>query len=271
MAELVPIDSKFNQPISHGGPIGAVIPRDLDQVYRLAQAVNASGLAPADMKSPEKIMVAILHGMEIGLKPMQAIQRIAVINGRPTIWGDAAIGLVRASGLLEDFEETIEGEGDARTAYCTAKRRGQAKPIYGKFSVADAKTAKLWGKAGPWVTHPDRMLKMRARGFCLRDGFADVLGGMHLAEELQGEAIDVTPALPTPPAPPPAPAIPADALTDFDAFHKALDSAPTPEACNAMFETLTKNMHKPEDLEEAQDRLNEVMSKFPMDEEREAP
>jgi phage recombination protein Bet len=61
--------------------------------------------------------------------------------------------------------------------------------------------------------------------------------------------------------------IPLGALTDWERFHKALDSAPTPDAANAMFDALTKNMHRPEDLEEAQDRLREVMSKFPVEEE----
>lgn len=179
----------------------SIVPHNLDEAYRLAKAVALSGLAPKDMKQPEQVLVAILHGMEIGLKPMQAVQRIAVINGRPSLWGDAALGLVRASGLLEWIKETIVGEGDTRVAYCETKRRGDPDSILRKFSVADAKVAGLWKKAGPWTTHPDRMLQMRARGFNLRDSHPDVLGGMYLAEELQGETIDAT-AIPTPPTPP---------------------------------------------------------------------
>lgn len=250
----------------------SIVPHNLDEAYRLAKAVALSGLAPKDMRQPEQVLVAILHGLEIGLKPMQAIQRIAVINGRPSLWGDAALALVRASGLLEEIEETIDGDGDNRVAYCVTKRRGEAKAVSDKFSVADAKVAGLWKKAGPWTTHPDRMLKMRARGFRLRDAFSDVLGGMYLTEELQGEAIEAI-AIPTPPVPPSrivpvvsdAASIPPDALTDFDAFHKALDSCPTLAALNTMFEALTKNMHDPNDLEEAQNRLREVASKFPVE------
>ena len=258
-------------PIKPSSMMTSIVPHNLDEAYRLAKAVALSGLAPKDMKQPEQILVAILHGLEIGLKPMMALQRIAVINGRPTIWGDAAIGLVRASGLLESIKEGVEGQGDGRVAYCNAKRRGDPESIYRTFSVENAKVAGLWKKSGPWTTHPDRMLSMRARGFCLRDGFADVLGGMYLAEELQGEAIDVTPTIPTPPTPPkidreeinvPPIPIPADALKDFDAFHKALDSCPTIDALNAMFEALTKNMSVPDDLEEAQARFREVAAKF---------
>lgn len=184
--------------------MASIVPRNLDEAYRLAQAISLSGLQPKDMKGPEQILVAILHGLEIGLKPMQALQRIAVINGRPTIWGDAAIGLIRASSLLEWIIEKIEGAGDARMATCKAKRRGDPEAIERSFSVSDAKAAGLWKKAGPWTSYPDRMMQMRARGFALRDGFADVLGGMYLREELEGETIDAAP-IPTPPTPPPVP------------------------------------------------------------------
>jgi hypothetical protein len=175
----------------------AIVPTSVEQVWRLAELVSKSGLAPKEMASPEKCAIAILHGLEVGLPPMYAVQRIAVINGRPSIWGDAALGLARASGLLEHITETVEGEGDNRAAHCAVKRKGE-DPVTRSFSVEDAKTAGLWTKGGPWKQYPERMLQMRARGFALRDAFPDVLGGLYLAEELQGngngEMKDVTPA-----------------------------------------------------------------------------
>ena len=191
-----------------GGRPQAIIPTDLDSVYRLATAISKSGIAPSGMNTPEQIMVAILHGAEIGLPPMASVQRIAVIGGRATLWGDAALGLIMASPAYEDHEESIEGEGDERTATCTFYRKGK-KPKTAKFSVADAKRARLWAKSGPWTTNPDRMLQMRARGFSSRDAFPDVLGGLYLQEEMEGiDAIDVTPrASYGPPADPPPPEI----------------------------------------------------------------
>ena len=163
-------------------------PTSLDGLWRLAEMVAVSGLAPNGLESPAKICIAMAHGLEIGLKPMQAIQKIAVINGRPSIWGDAMIGLVLKSGLLEEFEEYFEGEEgtDSYRAVCKIKRVGLATAVQ-TYSVKDAIRAGLWGKKGPWTNHPKRMLKMRARAFALRDYFADVLGGMYMAEELQGE------------------------------------------------------------------------------------
>ena len=181
---IVPIN-EHRPPLQAGASVAAIVPQTMDEVFRLAKAVCAAGWAPKGMDRPESCAVAIMHGLEIGLKPLTALQRIAVVNGRPTLWGDGAMSLVRASGLCSGVDETITGTGDARTATCSAHRKGEAKAIVRTFSVADAKKAGLWGKSGPWSQYPDRMLQMRARAFALRDGFADVLGGFYMREEIE--------------------------------------------------------------------------------------
>ena len=168
-----------------GGRPAPIIPQTIDDAYRLAKAVHVSGLAPPGFKTAEQIMIAIMHGQEIGLTPLQSLQRLAVINNRVTIWGDGALGLVRGSGLCEYVTEFLEEEaGDKRRAVCQVRRKGERHQIERTFSIADAKKAGLWGKSGPWTQYPDRMLQMRARAFALRDGFADVLGGLYLREEM---------------------------------------------------------------------------------------
>jgi hypothetical protein len=188
-----------------GGSVKAIVPQDFDGAWRIATAVTKAGMAPKGLDTPEKAMVAIMHGMEVGLTPMAALQSIAVVNGRPTIWGDGAIGLVRGSGKCEWIKERIDGEGDAMVAVCEVKRKGEADAIKATFSVADAKKAALWGKAGPWQQYPKRMLVMRARAFALRDGFADVLRGLGIAEEVQDTPAVMRDITPPPPPRPPAP------------------------------------------------------------------
>lgn len=173
----------------------------LHDIYRFAEYVSASGFAPKGVDKPAAIVVAIQMGLELGLPPMMAIQNIAVINGRPSIYGDAAKALVESSGLCEWIDESYEGEGDNRKWICEAKRRGRPKTVKREFSVADAKRANLWSKEGPWKQYPDRMLQMRARGFCLRDAFPDILKGLYTSEEARDiprEAIDVTDSVPAP-------------------------------------------------------------------------
>lgn len=193
-----------------GGKVSAIVPQDFDGAWRIASAVCKAGMAPKGLETPEKAMVAIMHGMEVGLTPMAALQSIAVINSRATLWGDGALGLVQASGKMESFKEWFEGDGENRKALCIVKRKGDPEAKLGEFSVANAKKASLWGKSGPWSQYADRMLKMRARAFALRDGFSDVLRGLGIAEEVQdipaqSEVVNVTP--PSPPSPPSPPAV----------------------------------------------------------------
>lgn len=185
-------------PIMAGAVPRALVPVDFDGAYRIANVVVTAGMAPKSLDTVPKAMVAIMHGLEVGLTPMQALQSIAVINGKPSIYGDGAIALCLNSPFCEDINEHYEGkEGeDSYKAVCVAKRKGK-KPVVGEFSIGDAKVAGLWTKRGrngeptPWQTYPKRMLKMRAR-WALRDAFADVLKGLHLGEEM--EDMEPTPA-----------------------------------------------------------------------------
>lgn len=193
LVPVAPID-RVAVPAPRASLPAGVIIRGMDELARFAQMVEKSGMAPKGMTAAG-IGVAVQFGLELGLAPMQSLQSVAVINNCPGIYGDAAKALVESSGLLEDFDEWYEVAGqrvdalpakltdDCRAA-CSSKRvgrRGQTQ----YFSVADAKLAGLWGKAGPWTQYPARMLRFRARGFNLRDNFADVLRGLKTVEELR--------------------------------------------------------------------------------------
>lgn len=184
-------------PLRRVEPRGfSLMPNSLGEAMELARMIAGSDMAPKDYAGkPANVLIAIQMGADVGLKPMQALQNIAVINGRPSIWGDAALGLVQASGEMERFHETMEGEGQNRVAICIAKRKGFPDEIRRTFSWADAKKADLIGKKGPWTTYESRMMQMRARGWVLRDGFADILVGLNIVEEAMDipTAIDVTP------------------------------------------------------------------------------
>jgi hypothetical protein len=163
----------------------------MSDAMAFSEVVAKTDFAPKDFRNkPEACLLAIQHGAEIGLSPMQSLQSIAVVNGRPTIYGDAALAVCLASPVCEWVTESVDGDGATMTATCSAQRRGYPAPIVSTFSVADAKAAGLWGKSGPWSQYPKRMLAMRARGFALRNAFADVLRGLVTAEEAGDYQID---------------------------------------------------------------------------------
>lgn len=162
-------------------PTFSLAPQNIEEALKFSDYLSKSTIVPKDFaNNPGNILVAIQWGMELGLQPMQAMQNIAVINGRPALWGDAVIALVRSSPLCEYIYETDDGE----TATCRVKRRGEEEQ-FRTFSQLEAKAAGLAGKQGPWTQYPKRMRQLRARAFALRDVFPDVLRGMPMAEELQ--------------------------------------------------------------------------------------
>lgn len=155
-------------------------PQTFEQALTFSNYLAESDLVPKDFKGkPGNCLIAMQWGAELGLKPLQALSNIAVINGRAALWGDAVIALVRSSPLCEYVIE----EDDGKVATCKVKRRGEQEQVR-QFSMVDAQAAGLAGKQGPWTQYPKRMRQMRARAFALRDVFPDVLRGMPVAEEI---------------------------------------------------------------------------------------
>ena len=161
----------------------------LDDAMRAAELMSKSGLVPQAFRNrPADILVAMQWGAEMGIQPMQAINSISVIQGKPSIYGDLGKALImRRAGLdLIDYSNEVDGDGGDRAATCRIERanpNGKAIVVERRFSMADAKRASLLGK-GPWVTYPDRMLSWRAFWLAARDIYPDVLGGIQGGEEM---------------------------------------------------------------------------------------
>jgi hypothetical protein len=154
---------------------------------QLASQLAKSLMVPkAYQGKPQDLFVAMAMGYQIGLSVEQAIQAIAVINGKPCLWGDDMLGLCMAHPEFEDIEETpIQNKDGTITGYvCTISRKGQS-PKMNSFTLDMAKKAGLLSKQGPWTQYPERMLKLRARGFSLRDAFPDALKGIKSREEVE--------------------------------------------------------------------------------------
>ena len=186
--------------VTTGNPLAALVPDSIDSAFRLANALAASGdMVPKHFQGkPEATMAAIVRGMEVGLAPMQALSSIAVINGRASLWGDAMPALMQRAGHHIDVD--YEGQNETLTAVATLTRGDTGKQVVRRFSIADAKRAGLLGKPGPWQQYPQRMIAHRARSWAIRDGAADALMGLQIADEVEhigpDAARDVTPAAP---------------------------------------------------------------------------
>lgn len=206
----------------------------VEALKALSAVLYAGGLGQrpkGGVTRPEGLAVLIQAGREVGLSEVQAASQIMLTNGKTTIWGDAPLALVRASGMLEDIEEWFEGNAydDTYTAICRVKRVGAARDVVGRFSIADAKYAGLYPNAKPdavWMKWTSRMMQLRARSFPIRDEFGDVLCGLAIGEESDSEATLAT-VLSVSPHPP----VPA---TEVKPEQRSIAPTVPPAATNAL-------------------------------------
>ncbi len=230
-----------------GGQVMAIIPQTFEETWRVAKAVYVAGLAPAaligklvDDDAISAVAVSIMSGAELGLKPMVSLRSFTVINGKPALYGDGLINVVRQSGRVAYLRTGCDTVNDQMIGWCEAKRSDTGEDKRVEFSQADAVRAGLWPNSPtvrrkiwennqqvwkdvpndtPWARFPQRMLAWRAAGYCLRELFGDVLGGIRDEFEVREiadmeEMRDVTPAAatvtkPQPPKPPAPPAPPS--------------------------------------------------------------
>lgn len=204
----------------------ALVPLTVQDALAVATQLASSGMVPRDYAGkPGAIYAAIDLGASVGLRPMQACQGIANINGRPALWGDAALGVVMAHPAFESIDEDDASKATAQGfGRCRVVRKG-SPPYEVRFTVDMAKAAGLWGKAGPWTQYPGRMLQMRSRSWAFRDRFADALKGIAVAEEVMditgsSSVVEDRPSLaemmPREEAPPQSVATPAESAPPDD-------------------------------------------------------
>jgi hypothetical protein len=199
-----------------GGKLAAINPQTFEDVQRLARMAVKAGLSPRDRKDDDetaiaKATMAIMQGLECDIPPMQAVQGIAIINGKAMMYGDLLTALLWSKGFK--IEKWITGEGDDRVGHARITRP-DGRVVEKSFSVAQAKQARLWDTRekvkkqwngnweekpndSPWFRFPDRMLEWRPFGYCVKDGASDATHGMLVTEEAApdfNQMVDVTPA-----------------------------------------------------------------------------
>jgi len=206
--ELAPLIARQN--------VLAIMPTTIEEAQRYANGLCLSGIVPDAFREGGRrdglpnaplVMMGILKSMELGVPPQTGLSGLLPLNGRFAVWGDLAAALVHRTGEVAKQQVVEIGAAnlnpdshpsewpDAYGIRVLYWRTGQEDPYVGEFTVRDAKRGGLWNNARkqPWVQYPKRMLFNRARAFALRDGFADGLAGLTIADEV----VDYMPDPPT--------------------------------------------------------------------------
>jgi len=164
-------------------------PALFEHYQMIAHYLAKSGIVPKNfINKPDDIFIAMAMGYKLGFSPEQSLLDIAVINGRPCVWGDGVTALVYSHPDCEKITEVAiyDKDGAIFGWTCTVKRKGN-DPHSITYTLKDAEEAELLKKPGPWQQHRSRMLQMRARR-AIKDKFSDALRGLGIREIAEDDA-----------------------------------------------------------------------------------
>jgi hypothetical protein len=159
----------------------ALIPSSLDGAFQLAGWLATSSFLPEKLRGkPGDVFAIILAGVELGLPPMAALRGIYIVNGKTAAEGrtKAAVCLQRGAAVYIRRTEYTP----LATTWETL-RKGAVEPVKMRYTLEEAKAARLTSKDGPWQAFPQRMISHRALGWLLDDVYPDILMGVATAED----------------------------------------------------------------------------------------
>lgn len=195
---------------------------NMQTAYQLAAKMVNTTMVPTRFQGSDKAddaTAAILYGSEIGLNPIQSLQRVIPIHGMPSIEARTMVALLTARGYRVRTTEqsntavTVEGvapNGETATSTWTMERAVLAGycpiPVEGSQKRPWVKTdwqgEEKSGRNGKYyvvngnmkyITDPQAMLKAKAQSEVCRDLAPDVLMGIsYSSEELSSERWDGT-------------------------------------------------------------------------------
>lgn len=163
--------------------------------WKTAQKIANTPFVPSAFRGkPEAVFAAILYGEELGIGPMQSLNSIHVIEGKPGMSPELMRGLVARAGHRIDVKEA-----SAERVTLWGKRADNDSEATVSWTMDDARLAGLAGR-GAWKTYPRAMLLARATSELCRMIFADVVAGLSYTQEelasISGQVWDEVPADP---------------------------------------------------------------------------
>ena len=183
-------------------------PEELNTIWKLCERIANTEFVPRTLKGrPEAIACAVLFGRELGIGPMQALQSVQVIEGKPSASPELMRALILRAGHKLDIvssptSATISGErcdngskGAASFTVDDAVKAGLCRK--GEHGQAVARSSN--GKVLPWESYTEDMLVARATSRLARRLFSDVIAGVSYVPEEMASTAATAPSEPSAP------------------------------------------------------------------------
>jgi len=177
MSEIVKFEAFRGVDLSAGIAFARV-----DQAMDAAEVFAASSLVPKALQGkPRDVLLVLLKGAELGLKPLQALSEIHIVDGKAGVSAKLKMALCLQRPECEFF---VMVASTAEKAVYRAKRKGAPEPVEYSYSIEDAKRAGLTHKQN-WQNHPAAMLRARCSSGLADSVFPDLCQGVMTHDELR--------------------------------------------------------------------------------------
>lgn len=163
----------------------AGFPSNFERSLQYADELSKSGVFGRPQKdgtikpySKEEIFLVLQQGLELGIKPLQALNNVFPVNGRTAITTALMGALLRQSGQVS-WRIT---RGTEKECVVEMTRGDESQEF--SFTWDDATRANLTFKHN-WKSYPKQMLYARAFSKAARVMAPDIIGGLYTEEEMQ--------------------------------------------------------------------------------------
>lgn len=178
---------------------GQVALQSLDDQLAFAKTLIDQRMVSKSFETPAQVVIGIQYLKEINLPVVSGLRLLYVVNSRPCLFSEGPLMLVQRSKAFKSIQEFFFDENGEQICFekknLKAKvfgaltrvwRQGDENPQEDYFTLDDLEVAKLdVGKHGPkevWVKWQRLMMRYKARSPALKSKFADVIGGVPIAE-----------------------------------------------------------------------------------------
>jgi len=166
-----------------------------DNAQRIAKSLASSTLVPQQFQEQQgyaNCLVALEIAGRMNLSPLQVMQNLHIIHGRPSWGSQFIIALINGCGRFEPLQYRVTGKGDDLACQCVAKQISTGADLEGPTVTMAMAKAEGWAtKSGnKWRTMPDLMIRYRAAAMWGRLYIPDLLVGISYSQE---EVMDIEP------------------------------------------------------------------------------
>jgi RecT family protein len=163
----------------------ALVPHDMDQAIRLAQAMASAKMVPKHLQGDTgTCLMVVEQAMRWGMSPFAVAQCTSSIGGKLMYEGKLVAAAVEGSGAIEGrFDYEWAGEGENRQITVSARRRGETNPRQMTIHLKDVRTSNEW-----WKKQPDQMLVYSGTRNWARRWTPAVILGVYAPEEFDRAA-----------------------------------------------------------------------------------